>query len=235
MEEKKLPPRLSAIADWVPQAAKLADVGTDHALLPLWLLKKERIRSAVATDIHLQPLQRAQRNALDAREERIRFVLCDGLAGVEAHEVDTVVIAGLGGENIADILRRTPWACAEGMTLLLQPMSRTEELCRAFFSLGLQLQRIRLVEDSGRIYPIFALSAGSMPPWKEGEYYTGPFSSLENDPLLPRFLSVQKRRLQNAVEGLTLSRRDADRLCSLQEAMNDIDAELKKVSKRGIS
>ncbi len=223
MEEKRLPPRLAAIADWVPNGAKLTDVGTDHALLPLWLLKKERITSAVATDINALPLKRAQANARDAQEERIRFALCDGLAAVLPEEADTIVIAGLGGENIADILRRSPWACREGMTLILQPMSRTEMLCQAFFELGLLLQRERLVEDAGRVYPIFQLCCGKMEQWKSGEYYTGPFALLEEGPLLKRFLSEQQRRLQSAVDGLTLSNREPDRLTVLQEALYNIE------------
>lgn len=226
MEDKKLPPRLAAIAEWIPSNARLADVGTDHALLPLWLLKKGRISSAVATDIHALPLKRAQANAHAAEEGRIRFVLCDGLSGVAPGETDTVVIAGLGGENIADILRRSLWACHEGMTLLLQPMTRTEILCRAFFELGLQLRRERLVEDAGRIYPVFELCSGSMEPWREGEYYTGPFSMLKGSPFLPRFLSEQQRRLHSAVEGLRISGRDHERLAVLEKALADIESQL---------
>lgn len=226
MEEKKLPPRLAAIADWVPSNARLADVGTDHALLPLWLLKKGCIHSAVATDIHALPLKRAQANAQAAGEVRIRFVLCDGLAGVAPSETDTVVIAGLGGENIADILRRSLWACGEGKTLILQPMTRTEILCRAFFELGLQLKREQLVEDAGRIYPIFELCSGSMDCWREGEYYTGPFSMLDGSPLLPRFLSEQQRRLHSTVEGLRISGRDHDRLAVHEKALADIEGRL---------
>ena len=223
---------MEAIAAWVPEGAKLADVGTDHALLPLWLLKKEKITSAVATDINELPLKRAQANAEKADEERIRFILCDGLSGVEAHEVDTVVIAGLGGENIADILRRSPWSFGEGVTLILQPMSRTEILCRSFFELGLRLRREQLVEDSGRVYPVFELTGGEMAPWKNGEYYTGPFTMLENSPLLYRFLSEQQRRLRSAVDGLSLSGRDNERLMSLSSSLEDIDTALNEILKR---
>ncbi len=226
MEEKRLPPRLAAIAQWVPAGAKLADVGTDHALLPLWLLKKERISAAIATDINALPLSRAQANARSAGEERIRFVLCDGLAAVEPSEVDTVVIAGLGGENIADILRRSPWACQEGVTLILQPMSRTEMLSRAFFELGLALEKETLVEDAGRVYPIFLLRCGSMAPWQEGEYYTGPFSMLSHSPYRSRFLAEQQRRLAAAVDGMTRSGREDPRLAPLRSALSDISAQL---------
>lgn len=228
MEEKKLPPRLHAIAQWVPTGAKLGDVGTDHALLPLWLLKTGRIVHAVATDINELPLKRAQSNAAAAGEERIRFVLCDGLTGVSSDEVDTIVIAGLGGENIVDILCRSPWVCEDGKTLILQPMSRTECLCSAFSELGLNLEKEQLVEDSGRIYPIFCVKKGKMSPWRKGEFYTGPFSLIADSPLFVRFLSEQKRRLSSAVNGLRQSGRDDKRLGELALALYDIETILKE-------
>ena len=229
MEKIKLPPRLSAIAHLVPRGAKLADVGTDHALLPLWLLENECIVSAVATDINKLPLMRAQANAQKAGESRIRFVLCDGLEGVSPAEADAVVIAGLGGENIADILRRSPWAYKPGVTLILQPMSRTEELCHAFFELGLQLEQEKLVRDAGRVYPIFRLTFGSMKPWRLGEYFTGPFSMQEERELSASLLSEQQRRLRSAVEGLSLSGRDVKKLQYLRQALLDIEGRLEEL------
>lgn len=226
MEDKRLPPRLRAIAQWVPQGAKLADIGTDHALLPLWLLRRERISAAIATDINELPLNRAQTNAREAGENRIRFLLCDGLAGVEKDMVDTIVIAGLGGENIADILKRSPWACSPVITLILQPMSRTEVLCHSFFELGLSLLQETLVVDSGRVYPIFMLSRGTMDTWREGEYYTGPFSFLANSPYRKRFLEEQQRRLSGVVNGLTQASREEKRLPLYKKALEDITAEL---------
>ena len=105
-ENRSLPPRLAAIAELVPVGRALADVGTDHALLPLWLLRRGRIPSAIATDIHKAPLERTRASLGDV--SGLRLILCDGLDGVEAGEVATVVIAGLGGDNMADILSRAP-------------------------------------------------------------------------------------------------------------------------------
>ena len=101
----KLPPRLAAIAALVPDGARLADVGTDHALLPIRLLLDGKIQSAVATDIRPGPLSRAKENAYAAGVQDLSCVLCDGLTDVSPDSVDTVVIAGMGGENIAAILR----------------------------------------------------------------------------------------------------------------------------------
>lgn len=210
MEEKKLPPRLNTIAAWVRDGAALADVGTDHALLPLDLLKRGKIRSAIATDINEEPLRRARANAAAWEEERIRFCLCDGLADVAAGEADCVVIAGLGGENIADILRRALWV-RDGVQLLLQPMSRAEVLHRELIEMGFSVHRERLVEDAGRVYPILEAFGGSAEGWSDAEYFTGPYELLSADPLFPRYLEEQYRRLSQAVKGMEKSGREADR------------------------
>ena len=121
----KLPPRLAAIAALVPDGARLADVGTDHALLPIRLLLDGKIQSAVATDIRSGPLSRAKENAYAAGVQDLSCVLCDGLTGISPDSVDTVVIAGMGGENIAAILRAAPWACRNALCIL-QPKARPE-------------------------------------------------------------------------------------------------------------
>ena len=108
----KLPPRLAAIAALVPDGARLADIGTDHALLPIRLLLDGKIQSAIAADIRPGPLSRAKENACAAMVTNLSCVLCDGLTGISPDSVDTVVIAGMGGENIAGILRAAPWACS---------------------------------------------------------------------------------------------------------------------------
>ena len=78
-----LQPRLQAIAGLVPQGGRLADVGTDHAYLPIALLLGEKIPGAIATDIHPEPLERGRRTARAfGVEERISFRLCDGLTGL---------------------------------------------------------------------------------------------------------------------------------------------------------
>ena len=145
----KLPPRLAAIAALVPDGARLADVGTDHALLPIRLLLDGKIQSAVATDIRPGPLSRAKENAYAAGVQDLSCVLCDGLTGVSPDSADTVVIAGMGGENIAAILRAAPWACRNTLCIL-QPMSRPEELRAALPSLGLTIRAERLLFRSRR-------------------------------------------------------------------------------------
>ena len=205
----RLPPRLAAISALVPDGARLADVGTDHALLPIRLLLDGKIQSAVATDIRPGPLSRAKENAYAAGVQDLSCVLCDGLTGVSPDSVDTVVIAGMGGENIAAILRAAPWACRNALCIL-QPMSRPEELRAALPSLGLTIRAERLVRDAGRLY-------------------CGKYSLVSDDTLFADILTEQDKQLDIAVRGLERSGRECDRerLNALRLAAADI-AEMRR-------
>ena len=206
-DSKKLPPRLAAIAALVPHGGVLADVGTDHALLPLWLLRRGIIPSAIATDIHEGPLLRTRAALGDMPD--LRLVLCDGLDGVSSGEVDTVVIAGLGGDNMADILSRAPW-CRESRTILLQPMSKAEILRHALHRMGYRIEREQLVEDNHHVYPILLVRGGEDAAYSEAEYYTGRFTFLRADPLFPTHLERQMRRISAGLEGLEKAGREEE-------------------------
>ena len=207
--EIKLPPRLALIADLVPGGTRLADVGSDHALLPIRLLMKGVIRSAVATDIHAGPIKRAEANARRYGVTGLRCVQCDGLAAVSPEEADTVVIAGMGGETIAGILRAAPWVC-EDRLLILQPMSRPEILRETLSALGLCIETERLVEDSGRIYAVLTARTGVQEPFSEAETYVGIYPLVSREPLFDRFLGSWEKRIDTAVNGLAGSGKQED-------------------------
>lgn len=211
MEKIHLPPRLARIASLVPKGARVADVGTDHGLLPIWLLQNGIAVSAVATDIRPGPLSRAENNRRALGIESMRCVLCDGLEAVSPDEADTVVIAGMGGENIAEILRKAPWTASETL-LLLQPMSRPETLRASLMDCGIEIIGEYLVMDSGRIYPVIAARGGKTGPCMEGELYTGRHELVSGEELFPALLSSLTKKLDQAVGGLERSQREEDRL-----------------------
>ena len=220
----RLPPRLAAISALVPDGARLADVGTDHALLPIRLLLDGKIQSAVATDIRPGPLSRAKENAYAAGVQDLSCVL----TGVSPDSVDTVVIAGMGGENIAAILRAAPWACRNALCIL-QPMSRPEELRAALPSLGLTIRAERLVRDAGRLYSVLVVRAGAPEALSAGELYCGKYSLVSDDTLFADILTEQDKQLDIAVRGLERSGRECDRerLNALRLAAADI-AEMRR-------
>ena len=193
----------------------MADVGTDHGFLPIRLLQQGRIASAVATDIRLGPLSRAEANraAAEISGDVIRCILCDGLEAVSQTDVDTVVIAGMGGENIADILHRAPWT-RFNTRLILQPMTRPEVLRQALCESGMRIISEQLVYDSGRIYAILCAEAGQAEPLSSAELYTGRYALISKEELFPRYLREWKEKIDTALSGLSKSHRteDAERL-----------------------
>ena len=201
MRRLELSPRLAAIAEQVPQGARLADVGTDHAYLPAWLLLAGRISGAVATDVREGPLQRGRETArLYKVEDRIVFRCCDGLAAVEPQEADTVVIAGMGGELMARIVERAPWT--RGCTLLLQPMSAQEVLRQWLVTHGYCIQRETLVREGEKFYGILTATGGESPAYTLAELWAGRQRRGEASPHRLAYLEEQIRRRERALAGM---------------------------------
>ena len=209
MESIKLPPRLEVIAGMVPDGAKLADVGTDHGLVPIRLLQEERIRSAVASDIRAGPLSRAMANAAEHSISGIRFVQCDGLSGICPEEADTIVIAGMGGETIASILKAAPWSHRD-RTLILQPMSHPELLRMALADMSLRITRECLVKDSGKIYSVIKAIAGAPVDLSEAEKYVGKIPMIIDQDFFSDQLEQWEHKFRLAVDGLSRSSREED-------------------------
>ncbi len=150
-----LSPRLMQLAAWISRGSKVLDVGTDHALLPIYLVQSGRVKSVIAGDVVEGPYQTAQRNVKMAQlESTVDVRLGSGLSIVERGEVDTVVIAGMGGGTIAEILDegRDVLACVKD--LLLQPMNAAGRLREALQKHGFVIVDEQMVEESGRVYQL---------------------------------------------------------------------------------
>ena len=159
MKKLLLQPRLQLLSELIPENARLADIGTDHGYLPVALIQQGKIQSAIASDIGEEPLEHAKRTAEEYGISGIDFRLCSGLDGISPKEADTVVIAGMGGETMISILSAAPWT-RENMLLLLQPMTKIEDLRRWLGENGYDFEKERLVWDKGNLYPIFVVRGG---------------------------------------------------------------------------
>lgn len=217
----ELSPRLSLLAEWVPHGARLADIGTDHALLPVWLRLHGRIASAIASDLRPGPLRRARETGRTYGADGIDFRLCDGLAAIGPGECDTVVIAGMGGENISAILAAAPWTADGRHVLLLQPQSRPEVLRTFLMDHGYAIRREALVRDRGHMYPVLEAAAGEM-RLTPGQLWCG--GHLAGDPLGERYLIDRILQLQSVVAGLNRSERveDRDRADAVRDILTDL-------------
>lgn len=213
----ELTPRLQRIADWVRPDARIADVGTDHAYLPVWLRLQKRVSYAIASDLRKGPLERAKETGRIYGADKIEFRLCNGLADIAPHEVDTVVIAGMGSETICSILEAAPWTADGAHTLLLQPMSHSDRLRFFLCRHGYRILRESLVYDRGTIYPVLEVTAGEE-ALTLGQLWGG--AKLLHDPLGDRYIIETMIRLQGAVAGLNRSGKEQDQLRA--EELRDI-------------
>ena len=162
--ETRLSKRLRAVAAFVQQGSRLADVGSDHAYLPLFLVEKGIIDYAVAGEVVQGPYQSALTNVAQAgKEELIQVRLANGLSAIESSDqIDTITIAGMGGRLIADILEAGMDKLAGVQRLILQPNNREDELRTWLEAHGFQIVAEELVTENQKFYEILVVEPGSM-------------------------------------------------------------------------
>lgn len=160
----RLGERLSAIAALVPTGASMADIGTDHAYLPINLIQKGIISRAVAGEVNSGPYQSAQ-DAIAAvgLQPKISLRLGNGLAVLSPGEVDVVVIAGMGGATIISILTAQPVVAQSLKRLILQPMIAAAAVRRWLTEHNWHIVDEALVREEGKLYEIIAAEQGPAP------------------------------------------------------------------------
>ena len=194
--------RLQAIAAFIPPGSRVADVGTDHGYLPLWLAENGVCGSIIASDIRPGPLKTAMRNAaLAGLGEAIEFRLCAGLETYVPDEADTIVIAGMGGETIMSVLSAAPWAREK--TLILQPQTKQPRLRVWLNENGYAVADAALVYDTGRIYVIWKCTAGEKRELAAYERYVDASLVQKREALLPAYIDGILKKLLRKRQGLS--------------------------------
>ena len=202
MRKIKLTPRLAAIASFVEQGSCAADIGTDHGYIPVFLRQNNICPFVIASDINSGPIGSAIKAAEEYGVENIKFVLAPGLDGITPCEADTIIIAGMGGETITEILKGADWLCEGRHRLVLQPQSKTDVLEKYLRDSGFTVSDAKLVKDSGRIYIVLAAETGEYE--KQDIFFTAKL--IENrDPLLYEYAEGIKRRLSQKRAGVEAS------------------------------
>ena len=218
--------RLQAIENMILPGIGVIDVGTDHGYLPVSLARHGYHGALFASDIGEGPLSAARRSAEAAGlGERIVFQLCDGLDLCDPASVDTIVIAGMGGDTICGILDRAEWCMHPRYRLILQPMTRAEVLRYWLVNNEFIIEEEQLVADGGEIYAVFSARFGGSMKLTDAELYTGAFAMLEQDPLWPAFLAKQLARFCKLLHGLRQSGREPGRLELAEGIQQDLEKE----------
>ncbi|MGN0555651.1 MAG: class I SAM-dependent methyltransferase [Candidatus Fimenecus sp.] len=149
--------RLQLVADCVNPCICMADIGTDHAYLPAWCLLNGKTQFAIAADINPNPLANARQTlGTYGLEERIDLRLSDGLQNIAADEAQEIVVAGMGGNQIADMIENTAWLQDNAKHLILQPMTHFEDVRKALLENGFQIETERTTAEGERLYLVIS-------------------------------------------------------------------------------
>ena len=201
-----LSPRLQSIANEVLRGKIIADVGTDHAYLPVWLLCEGIIPTAIGTDLREGPLERARLTALRyGVSNRISLRLCDGLSTVSPEDAEYITIAGMGGETIAAILEQAQWTKGGDHVLLLQPMSSQENMRKYLTEHGYLIEKEVLSREGDTIYLTLRVRGGESVPYSPAEQWVGRQERGMSSPLRLPYIDQTIHRLSRALSGLSIA------------------------------
>lgn len=169
----KLDTRLKMAAEEVRQGKKVADIGTDHAYLPAYLIENNICPSAIAADIGKGPLENAKKvvSTSPLLSERIELRLSDGLEKISPDEADDIVIAGMGGILISEILTKAPWVKDENKRLILQPMSHAEDVRKYLCENGFVIIKEKASTDGKHNYIIIVAEFRNKENDKDEAFY----------------------------------------------------------------
>ena len=217
--------RLLTALPFLRAGARVIDVGTDHAYLPIYLAEQGLVSFALACDINEGPIASARANIRAAGlEDRIETMRTDGLAGTEYFSPDHILIFGMGGELIARILSDAPWVCTERISLVLQPMSRVSLLRRWLLENGFSItgESISFKEKyyqtiEARFDPTRARGACE---WSEEELLLGKRNIEQNTKHLKGLILHEIGVLEGIVRGKSLAGADVTKEVQLLEGLN---------------
>ena len=195
--------RLRKIEELIDDGRGVIDVGTDHGTIPVRLIRRGYPGRVLASDINACPLNAARRTAVQAGvAERIEFLLSDGLKLCPPEAVDTIVIAGMGGDLIVRILDEAEWCMNPRYRLVLQPMTRAEVLRYWLVYNDFEILKECAVEEGDTLYQILTARFGGHTTLNDAELFCGKRTLAEDDGLWLRSLKEQGRRLEKALRGM---------------------------------
>lgn len=222
---KQLDKRLQLVADMINEGAVIADVGTDHAYLPVYLVEQGKAPSAIASDLREGPLSHA-RQAVEAAglQDKIDLRLSDGLDAVLPHEADCVVMAGMGGILITQLIERAPWLKNSEKTLVLQPMTDAPLLRSFLGEHGFDVLCERATSDKKHCYTVLkAVYDGVCRILTPLQAVVGKFNQpLGEDEI--RFLKKEQASLLKQMKGLHVAgdETQASQLAVLYNEINQV-------------
>ena len=218
--------RLEMVASFVPQGAVILDVGSDHAYLPIELVERGQIETAIAGEVVEGPYQSAVKNVeAHGLKEKIQVRLANGLAAFEEEDqVSVITIAGMGGRLIATILEEGLDKLSNIQRLILQPNNREDDLRIWLQDNGFQIVAESILEEAGKFYEILVVEAGQM-ELSASDVRFGPFLSKEVSPVFVQKWQKEATKLEFALSQIpekNLAERQilADKIQAIKEVLH---------------
>ncbi len=208
----QLSKRLLAVAGLAGSARVLADVGTDHGYIPVFLAQSGRIQKAIAMDVNEGPLNRAREHIRQyGLQERIETRRCDGLSALVPGEADTIVIAGMGGALMMRILSQGEAPARAAERLVLQPQSEIYAFRRFLMERGYKITAEEMVREEEKYYAVMAAeyrkeAVGAL-EFSEAEQKYGPLLLKDRHPVLLQYLQYQKEQKEKILRSLEANAR----------------------------
>lgn len=238
MKQMELTARLKQIADMVPQGFSVADIGTDHGYLPIYLVVKGISPCVLACDLRLGPLERAKAHVREyGLEEQIRCRLSDGLEGVMSGEASVVVMAGIGGHLCSDLLlqesQREKNILPTLKALLLQPQSDLAVVRHTVHGVGFGIEKEAMLEDRGKRYTVLFCRPGNEAYAHELEYQYGKKLIEAKDPILQQELLERRRTVEGLLEKIRQGEKCGSAACAarcgeLEQERQEIEEVLRR-------
>ncbi|MGN0382736.1 MAG: tRNA (adenine(22)-N(1))-methyltransferase [Eubacterium sp.] len=222
--------RLKKVADMVTSGNRLADIGTDHGYVPIYLVKNKIIPSAIAMDINKGPLSRA---AMHIREEGINCIetrLSDGLENLKPGEVDTILIAGMGGELMIRILQSGSKVLESVKEIILSPHSEWFQVRKYLLSCGYEIINENIITDQGKYYIIIkAEKTGKYIHYNTEELKYGKILIDSRNEVLKEYLCRERDKCDNILSKLQDNKGSGlIRKHEIENTMYEIDSLLKE-------
>lgn len=221
----RLSKRLTALANMVTDGNRLADIGTDHGYIPIYLCQTGKIPSALAMDIGKGPLQQAQTHIAEyGLSEQIKTRLSDGMASLQSGEADTILIAGMGGGLVMKILSEGAEKLTGKEELILQPQSEIALVREFLRARNFQILDEDMILEDGKYYPMMKVSQPKAVeqtktlPQEVADAF-GPILLQKRHPVLKEWLERELRTTDSVIEQLS-AQPDHERIRNRMQQVN---------------
>ncbi|CAI2602595.1 tRNA (adenine(22)-N(1))-methyltransferase [Apilactobacillus kunkeei] len=227
MDANKLSQRLKVVADFVPQNSRVADIGSDHAYLPVYLMKQKQIEFGIASEVAKGPLENAiQEIKAEGLSDRIDTRLADGLLSVQPEDkIDCVTIAGMGGTLIKNILENGKSHLSGNELLILQPNVGEDRLRTWLMNNQYEISDETILREDGHTYEIIVAKKTDEPvKYTEQEIKFGPFLLKQHSDVFVEKWENEIERIEMVIDQMSLAKHDkpVDKINSMKKEIEEI-------------